>query len=432
MIFGSEGLPRSGKSLEAMQHILDSVAAGRTVVTNIYGIDYKAFSEALSIPEPSVRRMLISLSAPDGMEEDKIIPYIKEQFLAHKINDSLWIWDEINQFWPPDRQPLSPEWARFVTEHGQLGIDVLIMGQDLTELHQTWRKRVQRYTRYTKLDMMGKEDSFHWASYSNAGRGRFKKTADGQKPYNKKLYPLYKSHRSDTQNKQNYKDSRFGIFQKKHKFYGFLFFLFFCYAIYTIFGFFKHPAPADKPSQAVASPALASVEKPVAVVAAPVPAVPVEPVHIDSKPEPIDYFDKFASKFDLRLAAILERKPEPGDSRPWLEFQIDVVDPSFRVKERFDRKSLAALGWAIERTDYGIKLSKQDIVYVVRPWPLDNFGKVPNKTTSDLRTGPQTSELAQPSKGLSVSSSVSTGNAGARFTVVEDTSRFHASTGSSQ
>ncbi|MEF9673136.1 hypothetical protein QNM99_16955, partial [Pseudomonas sp. PCH446] len=64
------------------------------------------------------------LSAPDGMEEDKIIPYIKEQFLAHKINDSLWIWDEINQFWPPDRQPLSPEWARFVTEHGQLGIDV--------------------------------------------------------------------------------------------------------------------------------------------------------------------------------------------------------------------------------------------------------------------------------------------------------------------
>ncbi|MEF9673137.1 hypothetical protein QNM99_16960 [Pseudomonas sp. PCH446] len=208
--------------------------------------------------------------------------------------------------------------------------------------------------------------------------------------------------------------------------------MFFCYAIYTIFGFFKHPAPADKPSQAVASPALASVEKPVAVVAAPVPAVPVEPVHIDSKPEPIDYFDKFASKFDLRLAAILERKPEPGDSRPWLEFQIDVVDPSFRVKERFDRKSLAALGWAIERTDYGIKLSKQDIVYVVRPWPLDNFGKVPNKTTSDLRTGPQTSELAQPSKGLSVSSSVSTGNAGARFTVVEDTSRFHASTGSSQ
>src|SRR5450830_1047830 len=441
MIFGSEGLPRSGKSLEAMQHVVDSITAGRTVVTNIHGINYKAMSEFLSIPLPTVQRLLICLKPPDGIDEDQVVAWTKEQFLANKVNDCLWIWDEINQFWPPDRQPLNADWAKFVTEHGHLGIDILVMGQDLTELHQTWRKRLQRYTRYTKLDMMGKEESFHWASYSNSGRNRFKKTADGTKPYNKKLFPLYQSHRADTQNKGNYKDKRYGIFQTKHKVYGAFFVLMLFYAIYHIYTYFKHPVSADKPVEQ------ASVSAPVALAPAPVPgpvagkAVP-ESAHVEtssvaqsapSKPDPIDYFDKYASKYDLRLSGLMERKPEPGDDRPWLFFQVDVIDTAYRVKERFDRKSLAALGWAIERTDYGIKLSKQDVVYVVRPWPLDNYSKVPNQTQSDMRAGTQTSELAQPSKGLAVSSSASSGNAGARFTVVEDTSRFHASTsGNSQ
>ncbi|WP_447097020.1 zonular occludens toxin domain-containing protein [Pseudomonas aeruginosa] len=105
---------------------------------------------------------------------------MKGQFFANRHHDCLWIWDEINQFWPPDRQPLSADWAKFVTEHRHLGIDILIMGQDLTELHQTWRKRLQRYTRFTKLDMMGKDDQYHWASYSSAGRLRFKQTASGR------------------------------------------------------------------------------------------------------------------------------------------------------------------------------------------------------------------------------------------------------------
>ena len=202
----------------------------------------------------------------------------------------------------------------------------------------------------------------------------------------------------------------------------------FFYALYHIYTYFKHPVSTDKPVEssslsAPAVPAQAAVPGPVAGKAVP-DSAHVEtssvPNSSPTKSDAIDYFDKYASKYDLRLAGILERKPDPGDTRPWFDFQIDVIDTAYRVKERFDRKSLAALGWAIERTDYGIKLSKQDVVYVVRPWPLDNYGKVPNKTISDLKPGPQTSELAQPSKG----SAVSPGNAGARFTVVEDSSRF--------
>jgi len=432
MIFGSEGLPRSGKSLESMQHIVDSLTKGRTVVTNIHGIDKKAISELIVIPLPTVERLLITLERPPELDEEELVAWTKRAFLEHAITDSLWIWDEINQFWPPDRQPLPADWAKFVTEHGHLGIDILIMGQDLTELHTTWRKRLQRYTRYTKLDMMGKEDSFHWASYSNSGRSKFRRTAEGTKPYNKKFFPLYKSHRDDTQNKANYKDKRYGVFQTKHKFYGLVFVGLFIFSLWYVWGFFhRTPAPSaqgDKPSiVGPASAAPAAEPKEIKTKKAPEPETSgtanlVPAVGTITKPEPIDYFDKFASKYDLRLAGIIERVPVEGDTRPWLEFQIDVIDSSYRVKETFNRKSLAALGWTIERTEYGIKLSKESVVYVARSWPLDNYGKVSNKSVVDIKPTHEASQLAEPSS-VSVSSSIPSASTGQRFTVVEDSSR---------
>ena len=428
MIFGSEGLPRSGKSLEAMQHIIDSLARGRTVVTNIHGIDKKAMSEYLVIPLPTVERLLITLVHPfEDHEEEKVVPWVKDEFLKHAVTDSLWIWDEINQFWPPDRQPLSPQWAKFVTEHGHFGIDILIMGQDLTELHTTWRKRLQRYTRYTKLDMMGKEDSFHWASYSNSGRNKFKRTAEGTKPYNKAFFPLYQSHRAETQNKANYKDKRYGVFQTKHKVYALIFAALLLYAMYYIWGFFHHapvvtPAVESSSSQSTVPGSSSPVAPGAVAKTAPVVAEP-KPDAQPSKPVPIDYLDKMASKYDLRLAGLLERSPQAGDTRPWLEFQIDVVDASYHIKERFNRASVAALGWDIKRTDYGLEISKQGVVYVVRPWPLDNWGKVSRQAITDIKPARETSQLAEPLSGQSGGSVSSRSTSGAGFTVVADTSR---------
>jgi zona occludens toxin len=426
MIFGSEGLPRSGKSLESMQHIVDSLIKGRTVVTNIHGIDKKAMSEYCVIPLPTVERLLITLDRPPGLDEEQVVSWTKKSFLENAVTDSLWIWDEINQFWPPDRQPLPADWAKFVTEHGHLGIDILIMGQDLTELHTTWRKRLQRYTRYTKLDMMGKEDSFHWASYSNAGRNRFKRTSEGKKPYKKEFFPLYKSHRDETQNKDNYKDKRYGIFQTKHKIWGVIFVLILFSAFYYLYNFFQHPHIASRADGVEQAPVHVDPKpaKEEVKVKQPEPTdSPVGAVAAAAKPEPIDYFDKLATKYDLRLSAILERTPYDGDTRPWLEFQIDALDSSYRVKERFNRASIVALGWTVERTDYGIKLSKQDVVYVVRPWPLDNFGKVSNKAIADQKPNQQASQLAEPPAGRPSFGNTLVGNTGQRFTVVEDTSR---------
>lgn len=394
MIFGHEGLPRSGKSLEAMQHVVDALRHGRHIVTNVHGINKRAIADYVGIPVHSVELLITCLEAPEGMDEDEQLRWIKQAFWDHRINDSLWIWDEINQFWPPERQPLSADWAKFVTEHGHLGIDILIMGQDLTELHQTWRKRLQRYTRFTKMDMMGKEDHYHWATLTNVSRGRFKQTAQGKKPYNKDFFGFYKSHRDETTNKGNYKDSRFSVFQTKHKVWAALFAVALVVAGWNIWGFW-HPKGADaKPlstKSAATQPASSEV-----VVAKPVerPETASRQTVQDEAPEPIDYLDKQAMKYDLRLSAIMDRKdPQPGQAA--YEFVIDFLDPSYRVKERMGRKDVASLGWAIERKDFGLLISKDGKSYVVRPWPLDNFGKVPQQQIAALKPA-VTPALAQP------------------------------------
>lgn len=413
MIFGNEGMPRSGKSLDAMQHIIDSILHGRCIVTNVYGINYAELAKYLAIPEATIRRMLITIAPPAGMDEEEKVDWVKERFFENQHPDCLWIWDEINQFWPVDRQPLPAKWAKFVTEHGQIGMDVLIMGQDLSELHKTWRGRLQRYTRFTKLDMRGKEDHFHWATMTNTGRGRYRKMADGTKPYNKKFFALYRSHREDTTNKGNYKDKRFNAFQPKHYFYGSIFVVMLLCSMGYMYRYFTHPAtmgsdisekkdaPREpttvKPSE-VSTPM--STPAPVAPAAAPVNTVvdAIKPDAPVTSSGPIDYIDKLAQTYSFRLSGLLEREPKPGDNRPWLEFNIDVVDQSLKIHDRFRRAELVALGWTVERTGYGIKLSKGESVHVVRAWPLEGPGRPSQKEITSIKEmaagAPQTALLS--------------------------------------
>jgi zona occludens toxin len=326
------------------------------------------------------------------MDEELVVDWIKEQFYANRHPDCLWIWDEINQFWPVDRQPLSADWAKFVTEHGHLGIDILIMGQDLAELHTTWRRRLQRYTRFTKLDMLGKENSYHWASWASCGRNKFKKTAEGKKPYNSDFFGFYKSHADDTTNKGNYKDGRFKLLQGQHKVIIGLYLVALCFALYMVKGFFTPPVADAADAVPVSAPVVSPA--PVLAVSSPVAAVQAVSAFAVPNPAPIDYLDALCGQYQMRLAGVIDRlNPEPG--KPAFEFVLEFVDPAYRLKERMSRKEVFALGWSIERTDYGLVLRKEGVEHVARAWPMDNFGKVPNKLQEGLKPAPVAPVLAQ-------------------------------------
>lgn len=400
MIFGLEGLPGSGKSLEAMQNIHDALLAGRTIVTNIYGLDRKLISETMAMPLESVERLLIGLEAPGDLDDEQKVVWVKQQFYAHRLNDCLWIWDEINQFWPPDRNALPAEWAKFVTEHRHLGIDILIMGQDLTELHATWRKRLQRYTRLTKKDMMGKENEYHWSSLSNSGRGRFKQTASGSKPYNQRFYGWYKSVRDETGNKANYKDGRFSIFQAKHKFWAAVYGIGLLAGAVYMWQWF-HPATPEKPASAASSKSPAELQKDAqdrknselaAAKPKPEPVAESKPEpkpELEKKRDPIDYLDKIANSYKLRVGAVVERSEAVPGKRKW-DFVLEALDDTYHVRERFGAGDVYALGWDIEKLDYGFKISKAGVEYVLRPWPIDVYGRVSSAGISAAREAGRT------------------------------------------
>lgn len=367
MIFGHEGMPRSGKSAEAMPLIADALQAGRQVVTNIAGISHQFFSEYLAIPLPTVQRLLTVIEPPADMPEEKVVDWVKAEFYARRIQDSFWVWDEINQFWPPDRQPLNADWAKFVTEHGHKGIDILIMGQDLGELHKTWRARLQRYTRFTKLDMQGKDDHMHWSAHTNIGRGRYKQTAAGKKPYNKAFFGAYKSHEDGTTNKANYQDGRFSVFQKKHKVWMGLFAVALVLGVLKLVAFFQpKPAVPVAPVSKVAAPVTVA---PVTVVSSPVPEPVAVAAPVAQEVKSVDYLDKIAKEYKPRLSAILDRaEPKPG--QPAFDFVLEFLDGSNAVIERFSRADVVALGWTLQREPYGLSISKEGVTHVVRSWPL--------------------------------------------------------------
>lgn len=233
--------------------------------------------------------------------------------------------------------------------------------------------------------MMGKEDEYHWASLTNVGRNRFKQTAEGKKPYNKDYFGFYKSHVDGVENKGNYSDTRFNVIQTKHKIIGALFFVGLFLGGYFLYDFFTSSPidpevqgfeVADKSVPAYESSAVESVDVPVSY-EQPLPVT-------EPKPVSIDYLHDQSQKYQVRLTGIIDRLDgESGQSA--FEFIIEFLDGSYRVKERMMRPDVVALGWSIERHDYGLLLYKDGHEIIARPWPLDNFGKVPQRTIESLK-----------------------------------------------
>jgi hypothetical protein len=68
-----------------------------------------------------------------------------------------------------------------------------------------------------------------------------------------------------------------------------------------------------------------------------------------------------------------------------LYFRIEIMDSYSRLMATYDYKALRDLGWTIENRDSGIHLTKQDQIYVARPWQLENsYAKVDRRTSERL------------------------------------------------
>ncbi len=378
MIVFHEGLPGSGKSYEAcVVHIIPALKAGRRVVTNIEGISHKKFSEITGIPEPIVQSMLKCVFHPEENDVEKRVDLQRKSFIDESGKDALIVIDEIQNLFPSGREKLSSDWMRYITEHRHDGLDIILMGQDRRDCHNVWRRRIQRVITFTKQTALGRDGHYTWVAFEATKPEVYKKISAGSRSYDKKFFGLYASHTSGTKNTDPYKDDRVNIFKGAGFKWGI--------PAAVVVGFFAvshlqnffSPAEASEP-EVTAVQYSVPVDKPasgqpVNVSAPPGPAVP-EP---EPEYQPVDQFDDMANQYRPRLAGVAYA----GDK---VIAQVDIHDNSYHVKDSYTLAALEDMGWNYEYRPSGLLLTKSDRRYLVRPWPIDKFGKVDRHTTAQL------------------------------------------------
>jgi zona occludens toxin len=370
MIVFHEGLPGSGKSYEAcVMHILPALKAGRDVITNINGISHQKFSELTGIPVAVLQKMLICISHSSCNDEEQRLELVKMDFLMKTKKDSMVVIDEIQDMFPTKRQPVTPEWSKWIASHRHEGLDIVLMGQDRRDVHPIWRRRIQRLLTFNKLQAVGADSSYRWVCLEATSPEKFKEVSSGIRRYDKQYFGLYASHTQGTSNKSVYKDDRANILKnKKLQLAVIAFFSLAYYGITNTMAFFEPPQQKPVPV-AQAKPA---VHQPVAPVTQSAPvAHPQAAANPQQKPVPeperpsLDIFDQEARKGRLRLAALMHNVDK-------IYFRIEIMDSYNRLLASYDYRSLIDLGWRVENRDSGIHLLKQDQIYVARPWQLEN------------------------------------------------------------
>lgn len=201
MITFLEGLPRSGKSYSACKDsIVPALQKGRKVYAYIAGLNHEKLAELAGIDIAQCRDLLVQVEAAQVLTiYDVVSP------------NSLVVLDEVQNFWPAQRQPLEPKMTRFITEHGHDGLDIIFMGQMISKVHSHLRGLVERKIYYLKKTALGKPNEYTASFYSVVPKGKdvgFELIQTIDYKYDDAYFGAYKSHTDGTTNKDTFIDDR--------------------------------------------------------------------------------------------------------------------------------------------------------------------------------------------------------------------------------
>lgn len=402
-IYSHEGQPRSGKSYEAAVYvILESIKKGRKVWAYIEGLNHKKFAELANITIEQCHELLVEINEDD-------VKNIPKKCYDEGWKDGWVVIDEIQDFYPSGRQQLDKITTKFITRHGHEGLDVLIMGQSLSDVHKLWRVRTQQKTQFLKQDAIGKQDSYLWtvfrAKLDANGNPKFNKISSGSKKYEQKYFGLYQSHSEGTENTDNHIDSRANVFKTPlftRIIPSFLALAFF--AFYFLYGFFTQSLVNENKTESVNTavkkddivkytqpkiiqPRLKNnlEEIKIATLKKKTEALEKE---LDLLKNPPDYISNLITKNRPRLQMLLYT------GKKTLGY-IEFLDSSFRSKERLSLIQLKSLGWDYKLVDDYLVISKNDDSHIVTAWPIEPFAKSSNHATKRLSGTKNKRQIAQ-------------------------------------
>jgi zona occludens toxin len=339
-----EGLPRSGKSYEAMsRQIAKALQSGRFVDAYMEGIDHDRIALACDLPVEVVRGLLHTFTRAQ-------VPTIYK----HVRNNALVVIDEVQNFWPTGRQRLGEEITQFITEHGHRGLDILIMGQVLSDVHKLWRGRVRTKVVFNKLDAVGLEARYNAQTWVATAPEKFKLVGNETGVYEEKWFGTYASHVDDSIQTGNFKDDRANLLKNWKIRYGVPFaglagVAGAGYLVYLFTGGFAPSTP-----KVAAAPGAAPKFSPVAPIAsAPVAA----PVAVAAAP--VSVVEGWNKSYRPRLG--MWHTTRAGESIGIIEWYEGA-----EVRERLSFEQIRALGVKVEVANGVAKLG----ALVVTSWPF--------------------------------------------------------------
>lgn len=391
-----EGLPGAGKSYEAcVYHILPAIKAGRQVITNIRGVNWDKFAELSGEPVEYVKMLLLYIEPAEQDGEAAELERVKNEFADRTPDNAMIVWDEIQDYFPSGNYKLPINQQKFWTEHRHRGLEIVIMGQDRDDVHKIIRSRIEDIVYFLKLTAVGQPDRYKWEQLQKQAKGRFVKIGSGVRSYEKKYFGLYMSVRREGVKTNVYQTGRTNVLaNSKALVWGVPFaFVAAIYGGFHVYGFF-HP-DAHKPASQVTVKKTAEPEFQPSPFVNPDPeptpqAVAQAAPAVDHPPPPIDYLDNLAQQYSIRATGILDSQKQGKE----LLGQVELLDSSMHVKERFYLAEIRALGWTVTRTGYGLLLEKENVAHVARTWPIDLYGRVDNRTKDSLGARPSDSSRA--------------------------------------
>jgi len=348
MITFFEGLPRSGKSYSAVKdYVIPMLKNGRAVYANIAGLNHPLIADLADISE-----------------------------------------ERCPQRWKP-----SPEMTTFITQHGHLGLDILLMGQSVKDIHVLWRRRIETLFFYEKRSALGKPNQYKVISYRAVRSGndvKFEHVKTDRHEYDQAIFGTYKSHTDGTENKETLVDERTVIWNNP-AFKKFLMPFAVCvlFAIgYLVWGFTGGFAKsAAKKSETVQksvqqSPYIAHIQPP-----PPKPA-PQEKLGKASDPmptNPIDPVADYTAQYRLRLAGFVR-------VGGFTKIVVEWRDADDRLIQRLTTESLQALGYGVFISADGTMAVLQNSAkrFVAMNWQLnDRSGQVSQNSIEDMKPPPR-------------------------------------------
>lgn len=268
------GLMGSGKSYECVSSVIvPAVRAGRRVVTNVDGIDSEAIRAYCHEKHGVALDRLGEVVHCDNEDVSKpgFLPHGGAGQTFCLAGDIVCI-DEAWRFWGTDCKLLTEhkvffrEHRHFVDPETKVCCDLVLMVQDISDLHRILKVVVEVSFRTTKIKTLGWSKTYRvemWEGYKLTVKGR---VSVENKRYDDEIFPLYSSYAGGS-GKELQVDSRQNVLHSKKLWIiaaGVL--VMGCFSLYTLLTFFG--AKRFKGEQA--SPLAQSEHKPIQAVRGPI------------------------------------------------------------------------------------------------------------------------------------------------------------------